>query len=45
MSAQKRDQQVGPMAWAVAYARNLERSLLKTIQARTQVPRSTVSDI
>ena len=45
MSAQKRGRQVSPATrGAVAYARNLERSPLKTIQARTQVPRSTISD-
>ena len=45
MSAQKRGRQVSPATrGAVACARNLERSPLKTIQARTQVPQSTISD-
>lgn len=45
MSAQKRGRQISPATrGAVVYARNLGRSPLKTIQARTQVPRSIISD-
>jgi len=39
MSAQKRGREISPATRGViAYARNVERSPLKVIQARTEVP-------
>jgi len=45
MSTQKRGREISPATREViAYARNVERAPLRVIQARTEVPTSTISD-